>query len=330
MCTAIAAKTAEGDFLLGRTMDFSYPLDPELFVAAPGYAWPSLTGTQMLQSRFRFMGIGQDISPVVFSDGVNERGFAAAMLYFPGYAAYDAPSQEEGILQVAAAELVGYLLGQCATVAQAVSLLRSIRIVGAEDPVTRSVAPLHWLLADAGGHCMAAEKMTDGLHIIPNPLGVLSNSPNFPWHMTNLRNYLQVAPAQSSEANWGPVHLEPFGQGGGTFGLPGDFTPPSRFVRAAYLKTHTEFPPGRDGAVRACFHVMESLSIPKGAVVTSRDTSDYTQYTAFYSLQAQECYFRTYDNSQITMAAMADAPGAFRGIRSLGKLPQTGAFARLV
>ena len=83
MCTAIAAKTAEGDFLLGRTMDFSYPLDPELFVAAPGYAWPSLTGTQMLQSRFRFMGIGQDISPVVFSDGVNERGFAAAMLYFP-------------------------------------------------------------------------------------------------------------------------------------------------------------------------------------------------------------------------------------------------------
>lgn len=75
---------------------------------------------------------------------------------------------------------------------------------------------------------------------------------------------------------------------------------------------------------------MESLSIPKGAVVTSRDTSDYTQYTAFYSLQAQECYFRTYDNSQITMAAMADAPGAFRGIRSLGKLPQAGAFARLV
>ena len=140
MCTAIAAKTAEGDFLLGRTMDFSYPLDPELFVAAPGYAWPSLTGTQMLQSRFRFMGIGQDISPVVFSDGVNERGLCRRHAVFSGYAAYDSPSQEEGILQVAAAELVGYLLGQCAIVAQAVSLLRSIRIVGAEDPVTRSVA----------------------------------------------------------------------------------------------------------------------------------------------------------------------------------------------
>ena len=248
MCTAIAAKTAEGDFLLGRTMAFSYPLDPELFVAAPGYAWPSLTGTQMLQGRFRFMGIGQDISPVVFSDGVNERGFAAAMLYFPGYAAYDAPSQEEGILQVAAAELVGYLLGQCATVAQAVSLLRSIRIVGAEDPVTRSVAPLHWLLADAGGHCMAAEKMTDGLHIMPNPLGVLSNSPNFPWHMTNLRNYLQAAPAQPSEAEWGPVHLEPFGQGGGTFGLPGDFTPPSRPRRLSENPHGIPARPGRGGS----------------------------------------------------------------------------------
>ena len=66
MCTAIAAKTAEGDFLLGRTMDFSYPLDPELFVAAPGYAWPSLTGTQMLQSRVGLIGRGRGISPVVF------------------------------------------------------------------------------------------------------------------------------------------------------------------------------------------------------------------------------------------------------------------------
>lgn len=59
-----------------------------------------------------------------------------------------------------------------------------------------------------------------------------------------------------------------------------------------------------------CFHIMESVSIPKGAVITSRDTADYTQYTAFTSLSTGEYFFKSYDNSQITTAKML--PGQSR------------------
>lgn len=50
---------------------------------------------------------------------------------------------------------------------------------------------------------------------------------------------------------------------------------------ADILKSHIYFPDSRDEAITACFHVMESVSIPKGVVVTSRGTEDYTQYTVF-------------------------------------------------
>ena len=61
-----------------------------------------------------------------------------------------------------------------------------------------------------------------GLQLMDNDIGVLSNSPDFTWHMTNLRNYMNVSPRQNPEEAWNNVTLTPSGQGAGTFGLPGD------------------------------------------------------------------------------------------------------------
>ncbi|MBC8570171.1 choloylglycine hydrolase family protein [Oscillospiraceae bacterium NSJ-54] len=320
MCTAMAMQTSQGGPFFGRTMDFSYPLEPELYIAAKGYEWINTLGTHKICNQFQFMGIGQNISPVVFADGVNERGFAAAVLYFPGYAHYDIYNARDPRQPIAALELVGFLLGSCATLDQAASLLPTIQIIGSKDSVTNSVAPLHWIIADESGQCKVIEKMADGLHILDNPIGILSNSPDFSWHLTNLRNYMNVVPSQQPEAVWSSVPLTPFGQGGGSMGLPGDYTPPARFVRAAYLKSHIQPPTGQLEAVNACFHIMESVSIPKGIVITSRGASDYTQYTAFMDLGAKQYFFKTYDHSQILSAKLAENPHFDAKMMSLGKL----------
>ena len=75
-------------------------------------------------------------------------------------------------------------------------------------------------------------EIVDGqAHFYENRLGVLTNSPGFEWQMTNLCNYVNLhggsAPGQSLDS----VALAPFGAGSGMLGLPGDVTPPSRFVR---------------------------------------------------------------------------------------------------
>lgn len=321
MCTAITLHTTQGNTYFGRTMDFSYPLDPELYAVPKGYEWKNLLNTHRIRSQYSFFGIGQDLSPVIFADGVNERGFAAAVLYFPGYASYDPIlSQDTSRVPVAAIELTGFLLSLCASVEQALSILRTVRIVGVKDSITDTVAPLHWLIADKSGACAVVEKMADGLHLMENPIGVLSNSPDFRWHMTNLRNYMEVSPSQRREADWSSVQLAPLGQGGGSFGLPGDYTPPSRFVRTAYQKSHVLPPSGREEAVSTCFHLLEGVSIPKGVVMTERNTPDYTQYTAFIDLSAQKYYYKTYDNSQVRSAGLPSSLNAASGITSLGKL----------
>ena len=164
MCTAMTMQTTQGEIYLGRTMDFSYPLDPSLYFVPKGYRWNNLANTHTVRNQYSFMAIGQDISPVLFADGVNEKGFGAAVLYFPGFAAYDPlPSREDMRPPVAATELLHFLLGQCASVEEADTLLSTIRIVGMEDSITGTVAPLHWILADKSGKCAAVENTEEVL-----------------------------------------------------------------------------------------------------------------------------------------------------------------------
>lgn len=131
---------------------------------------------------------------------------------------------------------------------------------------------------------------------------------------------MNVTPSQKPEEEWGNITLTPFGQGAGTSGLPGDYPPPSRFVRTAWLKSHTALPVQNDEAVTACFHIMESVSIPKGAVVTARGVSDYTQYTAFMNLSEKKYFFKTYDNFNIAAVEMPLSGDYGPEILSLGKI----------
>lgn len=329
MCTAMTLQTLQDNTFLGRTMDFSYPLDPELYIVPRNYQWNSTLNGQTFQNRFCFIGIGQTISHLAFADGVNEKGFAAAALYFPGFAQYDEENPHDtSMVSIAANELLGYLLGNCASVEQAAGLLDNVRIVGTKDNITQSVAPLHWIIAEQSGRCAVIEKMAGGLYIWNNPLGILSNSPDFSWHMTNLRNYLNIETFQRPEARWNSVKLTPFGQGAGTIGLPGDYTPPARFVKTAYQKSHVPAPANDREAVISCFHVMEGVSIPKGIVITNRQTPDYTQYTAFMSLATAEYYFKTYNESGISTAGLQDYSQNSE-LLSLGKLNRPTVFTRM-
>ena len=233
-----------------------------------------------------------------FFDGMNERGFAAAALYFEGYADYDLPIKNNKEL-IASLDFLHYLLGHCSSIDDLQALLANIQIVGLPDPVTQTVAPLHWIATDRSGGSVVIEQTKSGLEIIHNPIGVMTNSPDFQWHMTNLRNYLNVSTSQHKETYWENVLLTPFGQGAGTIQLPGGFTSPERFVRAAFLKTHILVPENRSKSILACFHIMNNVSIPKGVILTNRGSYDYTKYTAFMNTSTCEYYFKTYENNQI-------------------------------
>jgi choloylglycine hydrolase len=87
-------------------------------------------------------------------------------------------------------------------------------------------------------------------------------------------------------------------------GLPGDFTPPSRFVRAvAFSLSALPVATAREGVLQA-FHILNQFDIPKGS---ARDTAngqtwcDYTMWTSASDLKNHRYYFHTFDSRRIRM-----------------------------
>lgn len=307
MCTAMTLQSKSKEQFFGRTMDFSHDIIPQLYIVPSSYTWVNSLNGKGMKNTYRFIGLGQELDGLLgFFDGVNEKGFAAAVLYFAGYARYDNQLMNPSTDLVASIDFLHYILGNCASIKELPALLKDISIVGIEDPVTNTVAPLHWITTDRSGECVVIESTIRGVELINNPIGVMTNSPDIHWHMTNLRNYMEVTPTQVDEVLWDNINLTPFGQAGGTIQLPGGFTSPERFVRTSYLKTHIPTPKDSTEAITACFHIMESVSIPKGAIITNRNTYDYTKYTAFINTNTCDYFYKTYDDLQIRTANLWD------------------------
>ena len=103
------------------------------------------------------------------------------------------------------------------------------------------------------------------------------------------------------------IKLKAFGMGEGLYGIPGDFTPPSRFVRAVLFTQAASTPKtGRDAILKA-FHILNNFDVPKGASqqvkkdANGNVVTDHTRWTSANDLKEKKLYFRTYDNSQIRM-----------------------------
>jgi choloylglycine hydrolase len=305
MCTAITFQCGQMQNFFGRTRDFSYPIDPQIFIVPKNFSWQSALDGKIFTDSYSFITIGQEEAGMLgFFDGVNENGFAAAALYFTGYAEYGTGPDNSGKEPISSLEFLHFILGRCGSVEELKGMLPHVAIIGLPDPVTQTAAPLHWIAADRSGACIVMEPTGRGFQLFDNPIGVLANSPAFPWQVTNLRNYMGVSPEQESQADWGKVKLTPFGQAAGTRLLPGGYTSPERFVRTAFQKTHVLQPENVNEAVVTCFHIMDSVTVPKGAVVTDRGTYDYTQYTAFSNIDTCEYFFKAYGGSAIETAGL--------------------------
>lgn len=318
MCTALHLTSGTSLAVFGRTMDFHYELHPHMFAIPAGHTWAA--GTESWRDQYAILSLGSGKTPVLF-DGINEKGLAGAKLYFPGYAHFEKPGMT-GRKEIPAAHVLHFLLGTCGSVEDVRRILPEYAVTEQKNPVTGQLLPLHWMLADAGGACIVVEITRSGLHLYDNPVGVMTNSPDFPWHLTNLRNYMEALPIQIEMTKWGRQKLYPFGQGLATGNLPGGYAPPARFVRAAYGAAFGERPSDAQGLMRTAFHILEGVSIPKGLVVTKEGLLDHTQYTACIDVFQKRYYLRTYDHLNIRSISLSQIKLEEGRVKDLGPLWQ--------
>ena len=285
-CTGIRIETKDGAVIYARTMEFAADMAFHVAVVPRGFeevgTAPGDKPGMAWKTTYAAVGANCENLPFII-DGLNEKGLGTGIFYFPGYVQYQEIAAGNAGKAMAPWELTGYLLGSCADVPQAVEAARKVFVGAVVQKQLGIVPPCHFIVHDAAGRCAVLEYVEGKLVVYSNPLGVITNSPGFDWHLTNLRNYLNLSPANAAPKSLSGMRFSAFGQGSGMRGLPGDFTPPSRFVRAVAL-TQSALPveTAREGVLQA-FHILNQFDIPKGAarrVSPPATGRDFTPWTA--------------------------------------------------
>jgi choloylglycine hydrolase len=166
------------------------------------------------------------------------------------------------------------------------------------------VQPFHWIVYDKSGKSLVIEPIGGKLVITDNPLGVFTNSPTFDWHVTNLRNYIALSPRDVPAVKLDGKTLQSFGMGAGMLGLPGDFTPPSRFVRAAVFSATAIPVADAKAGIFSGFHLLNNFDIPYGVARTNEGGgmhADETIFTVMRDPQALRMYYKSYEDQTIRM-----------------------------
>lgn len=303
MCTCITFHASE--FYFGRNLDLEESFGERVVVTPRKYSF-HFRYLPELHHHYAMVGMANVTEDYpLYAEAVNEKGLCMAGLYFPGNACYH--PRKFGKTNIASYELIPWILGTCKRANEAVDLLKKATVTNDAFSELLPPAPLHWMLADKD-NCYVLEPVEEGLKIYPDPLGVLTNNPPFPYHLEHIRNYLHLTPETpknqfakllESVEEPGKWALTPYGEGMGAIGLPGDASPASRFVRAAFLKWNSVCAADTAAELSQFFHILDGVSMVRGSVRTETGKYETTRYTCCIRPKEGLYYYKTYDNSQI-------------------------------
>ncbi len=293
-CTAVDITAADKSVIAGRTMEWAYdmkwtlvsqPKGTELSLTAPSdLGLPAVK----LATKYAVVGVSAGVVPGgALLEGQNSEGLGMSGNFLPGFTEYQ-PVTKDDKGYVSVLDFGSWALGSHATVAELRAALPGVKVWwDASLPSGPTPPYLHFIFTDRSGDGLILEFVGGEQRIYDNQASVLTNSPPYDWHLLNLRNYLNLSSMGVSERVFDETNVTAIGQGGGAMGLPGDYTPPSRFVRAAFMRHWITPPKDADEAIQAIDHILNTVDIPLG-VAQSKDNgeivSDYTQWVAIKDL----------------------------------------------
>lgn len=304
MCTGLVLETKDGLHLFGRNMDIEYSFNQSIIFIPRNFKCVNKSNKKELTTKYAVLGMGTifDDYPT-FADGMNEKGLGCAGLNFPVYVSYS-KEDIEGKTNIPVYNFLLWVLANFSSVEEVKEALKNANIV--DIPISENIpnTTLHWMISDITGKSIVVEQTKEKLNVFDNNIGVLTNSPTFDWHVANLNQYVGLRYNQVPEFKLGDQSLTALGQGTGLVGLPGDFTPASRFIRVAFL---------RDAMIKndkdsidliEFFHILNNVAMVRGSTRTVEEKSDLTQYTSCMCLEKRIYYYNTYENNQINAIDM--------------------------
>ena len=300
MCTAATYTTR--DHYFGRNLDLEHSYHETVCVTPRNKTLP-FRHMAPQPSHLAMIGMAFVVDGFpLYYDATNERGLSMAGLNFPGNAQYNQPS--DGKDNIASFEFIPWILGQCATVAEARQLLARINLTDTPFSPQLPPSPLHWMIADQK-EVIVFEQTARGGTVYDNPVGVMTNNPTFDYHLTHLADYMGSSASLPSNRFAPSVSLSQYSRGMGGFGIPGDLSSASRFVKVAFTKMSSESGDSEAESITQFFKILGSVEQQKGCCrlgkdEAGRDICEYTIYSSCCNMDTGVYYYTTYGNSRIT------------------------------
>ena len=298
MCTGLGYHSNE--FYFGRNLDLDYDFGQRVVITPRNYeiVYKHLPAQK---NHYAMVGMAAVIDDYpLYAEAVNEKGLGMAGLNFAGFAHYNNEIKED-CYNLTAYEIITWVLAGFDNLADAVQALAKLNMVDTAFKTGIEPAPLHWLLADER-ETAVLEVTEAGVKIFDNPVGVLTNAPTFDYHLMSLNRYMALSREQSRNNFAADLDLKPLGVGYGAIGLPGDYSPNSRFIKAAFLNGNSVAGTAESENVAHFFHILDAVAMPKGAVVSGDGKSlEYTRYSSCCNTKNGHYYYKVYDSVKVHM-----------------------------
>ncbi len=293
-CTAVDIVALDRSVIAGRTMEWAFDMKWELVSVPAGTLLPLSAPPNLglpvrnVATKHAVVGISAGVIPGgALLEGQNSAGFGMSGNFLPGFTRYQTVRPQDKNY-VSILSFGTWALGNHASVAELRVSLQTMKVWSDPSLPSGPTPPtLHFVFTDRTGDGLVVEYVDGELKQYANAAHVLTNAPTYDWHLLNVRNFLNLSTVGVSSVQIGSANVTALGQGGGLTGIPGDYTPPARFVRAAFLRHHVPQPKDAAEATQAIGHILNTVDIPLG-IAQSRDggtvVSDYTQWVAIKDL----------------------------------------------
>ncbi|KIX12145.1 linear amide C-N hydrolase [Dethiosulfatarculus sandiegensis] len=306
-CTGLQLKGEDGTVVFGRTQEWGkFDLNPKMIAVPRGHAFVGQTpdGQKGLSWSGEYGFVGVLLMGRAVNTGMNEKGLAGGGFFHKGFAEYSPYDPAKADKSLAPSQVLTFILSNFASLKEVRAGLQKVKVAPVVDPALKMPYPIHFMIVEPGGKSLVVEFKDGQLRFFDNPVGVITNNPTFDWHLTNLRNYGKLGVKPFEPKQWGELMITPLAGGSGLLGLPGDFTSPSRFVRATVFACTARHTRGGEDTVQEFFRIMDSFNLAAGQAEGSDPGGKTklpasTQYTVANDTNNLIIYYHTMFNRRV-------------------------------
>ncbi len=279
-CTALMITDKKGNAYSAKTMEYAVPMPFEMSYVPAGTKVVSVAPGKKpgfsFETKYPVLGVSADVGVGnginMMVESANNQGLSISTNELPGSQS-PAGAGSDAAKALATTDLGLYLLGNFQSVAEVKEALQgsAVSVWVPKIPLVGNIeAPFHYILFDKTGAGIVIEFLDGKMNVHDNPVGVVTNAPEFPWHLKNLNNYAQLTNVDKNIGQFGQLKVGAPDSGNTLASVPSSQISAGRFVKAAFYTQFVRKADSPEDAVITLGHIMNNfdrpydLSIDKG------------------------------------------------------------------